>query len=154
MVHFSGHGGRGEGRRSAGARRDVSEPTSGDHGAMEANDAERHGLFFQGPDGQPQFVSAAAIQEAFAAAGSSVKLVVLNACYSEFLADALLPHVGCVVGVAGTIGDASARQFSVGFYGGLGQRRSVEQAFAQGRAAVRLDGLQDHAQPQLRVRAD
>ncbi|TMQ04047.1 MAG: NACHT domain-containing protein, partial [Deltaproteobacteria bacterium] len=154
VVHFSGHGGRGEDRRPVGARRDVSEPTSGDHGAMEAHDAERHGLFFQGPDGQPQFVSAAALKAAFAAAGSSVKLVVLNACYSEALAGALLPHVGCVVGVAGAIGDASARQFSVGFYGGLGQRRSVEEAFAQGRAAVRLDDLPDHDRPQLRVRAD
>ncbi|TMQ10649.1 MAG: hypothetical protein E6J91_25765, partial [Deltaproteobacteria bacterium] len=86
-------------------------------------------------------MSAAAIKAAFAAAGSSVKLVVLNACYSEALAGALLPHVGCVV-------------FSVGFYGGLGQRRSVEEAFAQGRAAVRLDDLPDHDRPQLRVRAD
>ena len=154
VVHFSGHGGRGEGRRPADARRDVGEPASGDHGATESRDADRHGLFFQGPNGQPQFVSAAAIKEAFAAAGSSVKLVVLNACYSELLADVLLPHVGCVVGVAGAIGDASARQFSVGFYGGLGQRRSVEQAFAQGRAAVRLDDLPDHDRPQLRVRAD
>jgi WD40 repeat protein len=154
VVHFSGHGGRVEGRRPTGARRDVSEPTPGDQGAMEAHDPERHGLFFQGPNGQPQFVSAAAIQVAFAAARSSVKLVVLNACYSELLADALLPHVGCVVGVAGAIGDASARQFSVGFYGALGQRVSVDQAFAQGRAAVRLDDLPDHDQPQLRVRAD
>jgi hypothetical protein len=45
----------------AGAQRDVSEPTSESHGAMEAHDAERNGLFFQGPDGQPQFVSAAAL---------------------------------------------------------------------------------------------
>src|SRR5882672_4661559 len=153
VVHFSGHGGRGDGQRATGARRDVGELTSGDH-AMEARDADRHGLFFQGPDGQPRFVSAAALQDAFAAAGASVKLVVLNACYSELLADALLPHVGCVVGVAGAIQDASARQFSVGFYGGLGQRRSVDQAFAQGRAAVHLDDLRDHDRPQLRVRAD
>ena len=97
VVHFSGHGGRGEDRRPNGARRDVSEPTSGNHGAGVARDAERHGLFFQGPDGQPRFVSAAALKDAFAAAGSSVKLVVLNACYSELLADALLPHVGFVV---------------------------------------------------------
>jgi tetratricopeptide (TPR) repeat protein len=153
VVHFSGHGGRGEDRRPVGARRDVGEPTSGDHGAMASHDAERHGLFFQGPNGQPQFVSAAAIGAAFAAAGSSVKLVVLNACYSELLADALLPHISCVVGVAGAIGDASARQFSVGFYGGLGQRRSVVQAFAEGRAAILLDDLPDHDRPQLRVRA-
>src|SRR5437868_14496861 len=48
VVHFSGHGGRDDDRRR-GARGDVAEPTSGDHGAMESHGAERHGLFFHGP---------------------------------------------------------------------------------------------------------
>jgi hypothetical protein len=49
VVHFSGHGGRGEGRRAAGVRRDVGELTSGDRGAIESHDADPHGLFFHGP---------------------------------------------------------------------------------------------------------
>jgi hypothetical protein len=61
----------------------------------------QHGLCFQGPDGRPQLVSAEALARVFGAAGSSVKLLVLNACYSEKQAQALLAHVGYVVGMNG-----------------------------------------------------
>src|SRR5262245_36855152 len=50
----------------------------------------RDGLFFQAPNGDARIVSPAAIAETFGAAGSSVKLVVLSACYSEAPAEALL----------------------------------------------------------------
>jgi hypothetical protein len=39
-----------------------------------------------------------ALDETFGAAGSSVKLVVLSACYSDVQAEALRSHVDCVVG--------------------------------------------------------
>src|SRR5262249_39013200 len=81
VVHFSGHGGR----CTAG-----SAPARG-------------GLRFAGPDGQTQVVSDEAIAEAFRAAGSSVKLVILNACYTEAQAEALLAHVDCVVGMGCSI---------------------------------------------------
>ena len=51
----------------------------------------------------------------FGAAGESVKLVVLNACYIDTQAEALLAHVGFVVGVRGSIRDDAARNFAVGF---------------------------------------
>jgi hypothetical protein len=95
VVHFSGHGSRGiAGARgsAAGPHRDVVEPGAVDGGPD-------HGLWFQGPDGQPQRVSTAALQDTFDAAGSSVKLVVLSACYSEPHAAALLGRVDCVVGM-------------------------------------------------------
>ena len=40
-----------------------------------------------------------------------------------------------------------------GFYGGLGERESVAAAYAQGRAAISLEGLPDHDRPRLEVRA-
>lgn len=79
----------------------------------------RAGLFFQSADGHAQLVSTAAIAETFGAAGASVKLVVLNACYSEAQAEARLAHVNCVVGMGGSIRDDAARSFAIGFYGGL-----------------------------------
>jgi hypothetical protein len=129
VVHFSGRGAPGTGGES------------------------QHGLFFQGPDGRPQLVSTEAIAQTFGAAGSSVKLVVLSACYSESQAGALLPHVGCVVGMSGSIRDDAARSFAIGFYGGLGERESVAAAYEQGCAALSLNGLRDLARPQLAVRA-
>lgn len=74
VVHFSGHGQRAAGPASAGA--------SGSHApgsAQPSNVNTAGGLYFQAADGRPQLVSASAIEQTFAAAGSSVRVVVLNA---------------------------------------------------------------------------
>jgi hypothetical protein len=150
VVHFSGHGtsnAADEHRPGPGPHRDLASEPSLDGGEP------RHGLYFQGPDGRPQRVSTEALEATFGAAGSSVKLVVLSACYSEVHARALLPYVGCVVGMSGSIRDDTARSFAIGFYGGLGERESVATAYKQGCAAIRLEGLPDGDRPQLAVRA-
>ena len=115
VVQFSGHGGhRATGAPPSSVRyRDVDAGLGPDGGG------ECPGLFFQGADGAACVVSATALRDTFGAAGSSVKLVVLNACYSEAAAEALLAHVDAVVGMAGSIRDAAARSFAIGFYGGL-----------------------------------
>jgi nucleoside phosphorylase len=149
VVHFSGHGNADLGRRAnedAAARDVVAAPAP-------LGGEPAHGLFFQGPDGQPQLVSTAALQDTFGAAGSSVKLVVLSACYSETQAAALLAHVDCVVGMRGSIRDAATRSFAIGFYGGLGERESVAAAYQQGCAAIRLEGQADSDRPQLKIRS-
>lgn len=120
IVHFSGQG--------AG-------------GATAVEEVHQDGLCFEGDDGHAQLISAEALRETFEAAGSSVKLIVLNACYSDVRAEALVGHVACVVGVAGPILDDSARYFAVGLYGGLGECESVATAFRQGLAAIRLKGI-------------
>jgi len=146
VVHFSGHGQRARGGSATTTRhRDVG-------GAELGDDGQQPGLVFQASDGRARLVSAAAIEQTFGAAGSSVKLVVLNACYSAQQAAALLAHVECVVGMAGSIRDDAARQFAVGFYGGLGEREPVAAAYRQGRAAMSLMGLGDGDLPQLSVR--
>jgi hypothetical protein len=99
-------------------------------------------------------VSSEALEQTFGAAGSSVQLIVLSACYSELHAQALLPHVGCVVGMSGAVTDDAARSFAIGFYGGLGERESVAAAYKQGCAAISLQGLPDRHLPQLVVRTD
>jgi hypothetical protein len=89
---------------------------------------DRGGLWFQAPGGGARVVSPAAIAETFRAAGGSVKLVVLSACYSEPSAEALLAHVDCVVGMTGVLHDGMARAFAIGFYGALGDQESVAAA--------------------------
>jgi WD40 repeat protein len=149
VVHFSGHGGRGklgELRPDEAQRRDVV----GEVSSLDV--AFQPGLFFQDTDGRPQLVSTGALEETFKAAGDSVQLVVLNACYSDPQAEALAAHVDCVVGIVGSILDDAARYFAVGFYGGLGERQSVAAAYKQGRAAIRLVGFEDTDRPKLKVR--
>ena len=159
VVHFSGHGGRvaagaGEHRPGQAPRRDVDAGSSGGGGGDGGGGGggQRYGLFFQGPGGGAQVVTPTAIAETFGAAGASVKLVVLNACYSEVQAEALLAHVDCVVGMNGSILDDAARSFAIGFYGGIGEREPIAAAYKQGKAAIGLDGMHDGERPQLKVR--
>jgi hypothetical protein len=112
----------------------------------------QNGLVFQTADGRAKIVSAEALGRAFIAAGSSVKLVVLSACYTETQAEILLAHVDCVVWMDGLIHHEAARSFAIGFYGGLGEREPVAAAHLQGRAAIDLEGLHDGDRPQLKVR--
>jgi hypothetical protein len=113
---------------------------------------DEDGLCFQAASGGAQLVSTDALEATFGAAGASVKLVVLNACYSERQAAARVAHVDCIVGMTGKIGDAAARSFAIGFYGGLAERESVAAAHQQGRAAISLEGLRDTELPRLKVR--
>src|SRR6185295_18446912 len=79
VVHFSGHGGEATStqRSTYAPRHDVASD-------YERQDGEsQQGVFLQGPDGGAHIVSGSAIAETFGSTGSSVKLVVLNACYSE-----------------------------------------------------------------------
>jgi hypothetical protein len=110
------------------------------------------GLYFQAPNGDTRIVSPAAIVETFGAAGGSVKLVVLSACYSDAPAEALLAYVDCVVGMGGALHDDMARAFAIGFYGALGEQESVAAAYLHGNAAISLEGLSDTERPQLKVR--
>ena len=161
VVHFTGHGqGAARAHRSGSApHRDIDVPllqgepgSAGVPGSAGAY-GSGGGLYFQGPDGHARLVSAEAIEQTFGAAGASVQIVVLSACYSDEQAESLLAHVDCVVGMRGAIRDAAARSFAIGFYGGLGEREPVDAAYRQGRAAISLEGLPDAERPQLRVRA-
>jgi len=142
VLHFSGHGSSAA-PPTGSARRDIV--------ASDAN-SELAGLFFHGSDGRAHRVSGEAIRDAFAFAGNTVRVAVLNACYTEPLAHALRQHIDCVIGTDGAILDDAARRFSIGFYCGLGAGASVAAAFEHGRVAVSLEGLPGEARPHLRVR--
>jgi hypothetical protein len=76
----------------------------------------------------------------------------LRTLTAEVHAEALRAHVDCVVGMSGSVVDDAARNFAIGFYGGLGEREAIAAAFRQGCAAISLEGLCDSDRPQLRVR--
>ncbi len=117
----------------------------------EANGIRPAGVYFQATDGRARLVSAKALADAFDAAGS-VKVVVLDACYSDEHAAAVAAYVDCVVGMEGETVDSVAMSFAIGLYGGLGEGESVAAAFKQGCAAIGLTGVGDPGQPHLRVR--
>jgi WD40 repeat protein len=145
IVHFSGHGARPAGTSDREQGRDVVAAA-----ALSGN--EPGGVVFDSPNGRSQLVTPEAIARTFGAVGAHVRLVVLNACYSAPITEALRGHVDYVVGMSGAIHDDAARSFAIGFYGGLGEHESVAEAFKQGRAAINLDGLHDADRPQLHTR--
>jgi len=145
VVQFSAHGG-GTADTGSKSNRDVV------NALVDPEAIPCYGLFFHGADGRARVVPAGALREVFSVAGHSVKLVIFNACYSEAAADAVLEHVDCAVGSSGSISDHAARAFAVGFYGGLGERASIEAAYRGGCAAIGLEGHPDGARPRLKVR--
>jgi len=93
----------------------------------------------------PKPVDAAAISSTLATAGESVRVVVLNACFSADLAASLTEHVDVAVGMDRPVGDDAARVFARAFYSALGYGMSVGRAFDQARAALMLDDFPEHA---------
>lgn len=121
VVHFSGHG----------------------------SDAEE--LVFQDNSGKTKLVSKEAIVQTLVASSSSIELVFFNSCYSASQAEAVVQHVPAAIGMNTEIGDDAARVFAAAFYSAIGFGKSVAKAFAQGKAALMLEGIPEELTPELFV---
>ncbi len=122
IVHFSGHG---------------SE--SGEIVLMDNNR-------------QAKPVSAEALKMLFTTLKDNIRVVVLNACYSETQAQAIAEVIDCVVGMSTSIGDEAAIFFAASFYRAIGFGRSIKDAFDQGKTAIMLEGISEVDTPQLLTR--
>jgi hypothetical protein len=82
---------------------------------------------------------------------STVDCVIVNACHSLVLAEAINKHIGYVIAMRCEIGDAAAITFSIGFYQGLAAGAPVPQAFKRGRAFLHAQavGKPEHDSPIL-----
>jgi len=82
----------------------------------------------------------------------NIECVLLNACYSEVQASALVAQIPHVIGMNQAIGDEAAIKFAMGFYDGLGFNRSYPQAFELGLSAIDLEDIPETATPVLKVK--
>jgi hypothetical protein len=130
IIHFSGHGG-----------------SSHDH--LKA--ARGTGIHLQ-DEHRAQYVSERALAQMITSAAPSTCVVVLNACFTDALAESLCNLVDCVVGMDGAISDAAARSFAMGFYRALGNRRSIGNAIAQAIATLAAKQLPGEHVPVCRTR--
>ncbi len=119
IVHFSGHG------TSAGQ------------------------LIFEDDAAGSRPISARALGNLFKLLHDNIKVVVLNACYTEVQAAAIAEHICCVVGMSGAISDDAAKKFSPAFYSALGFCRSVKTAFELACTAIDWEGLGEQDKPKL-----
>lgn len=108
------------------------------------------GLIFEDDQGDSQFVNAQALANLFELFADQVKCVVLNACYSEVQAAAIVEHIDAVIGMNQQIGNTAAIRFAEGFYRGLGAGKDVEFAYKLGRNSVELQGIPEEHIPVLR----
>jgi WD40 repeat protein len=109
IVHFCGHG-SGEG-----------------------------GLVLETDDGNEQFVENDELSRLFEIFSNDLECILLNACYSEVQATALIQHINYVIGMSQEIPDNAAIAFSVGFYDGIGAGKPVETAYKLGCSAIETD---------------
>jgi hypothetical protein len=119
LVHFSGHGSR------AGE------------------------LILVSDNGESKPVSPEGVKDLFVALKDNIRVVVFNACNTRTLAESVSEVIDCAIGMNGPIGDQSAIIFAASFYRALGFGRSVQEAFLQGRVALRIEGCAEHETPQL-----
>jgi hypothetical protein len=94
-------------------------------------------------------VFADAFSQVLSASPAPIRVVVLNACYSDSLAKTLLPRIPVLIGMRTQIGDPAALAFSCGFYGALASRLPVQKAFEQGCAEIAVRNLNEAETPVL-----
>lgn len=125
VVHFSGHGG----------------------GSI--------GIILHAQDqGAERLVGEDALVDLFRVLKDEIRVVVLNACYSEVQAQAIVQEIDFVVGMSDSVADDAASVFAAAFYRGLAFGRSVQTAFDLGINELRLVGLGDEDDiPKLLVRS-
>ena len=96
------------------------------------------GLVLQNKAGREQKVSTDALSNLFELFDRQVEGVLLNACYSEVQANAIVRHINYVVGMSQEIRDDAAIAFATGFYRALDWGKSIEESYKFGRNAIQI----------------
>jgi uncharacterized repeat protein (TIGR01451 family) len=124
IVHFAGHG-RGDGS-----------------------------LAVENDFGRASFVNPTGLANLLGGFTPSVRCVIVNACHSLALAEAMSEQIDYVVGMRSEILDSASVQFSVGFYQGLFAGKAIPDAFRQGRDLVQAEPMtnSEYKVPVLLVR--
>lgn len=98
---------------------------------------DNSGLFFENDRGEAKAVEKAALA-GLLGTQRNLKLVIMNACYSDNQAQAITDAAGYVIGTEGSLLDEDSIAFSREFYAALGHGRTFEDAFERAKAAVGL----------------
>ena len=97
------------------------------------------GLVLEDDDGKEHLVSGETLSRLFELFADKIECVLLNACYSEAQAKAIVQHINYVIGMNREILDEAAIAFAVGFYDGIGAGKSIEMAYKLGCNAIEME---------------
>lgn len=132
IVHFSGHG--------DSTKPDVKEAVSNGMGrpkTIKSNPEEESGIFLWDEDKRKsRFVNTVFLKRTFKSMVQRhdipIKVVIFNACHSSVQAEAVSKVVPYVVGTSWTVKDEAAIAFATGFYFGITEDMSIEDAVDNG----------------------
>jgi CHAT domain-containing protein len=119
VVHFSGHGTKGE------------------------------EIIVESEHGHQMPIERAALAELFGLLKDHIRVVVLNACYSRGQAEAIAEHIDCTIGMNDALPDDAAIEFAAAFYQAVGYGRSVKTAFDLGVSSLKMKGIPGASVPEL-----
>ena len=122
VLHFSGHG------------------------------STRSQLLLEDDDGNPVPVEKETLVNLVGIIAGNLRLVVLNACDTEPIAEALVEHVACAIGMREPIGNDAAIAFAAAFYQALGFDEPVATAFRLGCNELELRRIPEEGTPSLKVK--
>ncbi|PZO48735.1 MAG: hypothetical protein DCF15_17640 [Phormidesmis priestleyi] len=94
------------------------------------------GLVLEDDTGIARVVSNDVLTDFLQIFADRIECVLLNACYTESLAEQLSQHLNYVIGMNQAVYDDAAIAFSEGFYDAIGAGESYERAFTVGKNAV------------------
>lgn len=94
------------------------------------------GLVLENDTGTPEVVANDVLTDFLQIFADHIECVLLNACYTESLAEQLSQHLNYIIGMNQAVHDDAAIAFSEGFYDAIGAGEPYEQAFAVGKNAV------------------
>lgn len=109
------------------------------------------GLCLEDDAGYVQQVRTGPALAQFLALFPNIQCVVLNACYTDEVGDALVATAPCVVGMATAVTDHGAIDFATAFYDALGAGKLFADAFAVAERSLGLAGLLEAVQPVFRL---
>jgi CHAT domain-containing protein len=109
-------------------------------------------LLFEDDDGNAVHVEKDALVNLIGILPGNLRLVVLNACDTEPIAEALVQHVPCAIGMRAPIDNDAAVAFAASFYQALGFNESVATAFRLGCNELELRRIPEEGIPSLKVR--
>lgn len=122
VLHFSGHG------------------------------SETQGIVLEDQSGKMRLLDKQAFANLIRDLKDNLRIVVLNACYSEDQANYLKEIVDFTIGMGNAVGDKAAILFASHFYQGLAFGRSVKTALQLGKGQLDLSSIPEADKPKLLVR--
>ncbi|MBI4783954.1 MAG: CHAT domain-containing protein [Oscillatoriophycideae cyanobacterium NC_groundwater_1537_Pr4_S-0.65um_50_18] len=107
------------------------------------------GIVLDDGNGKAQLVATEALADHLSRF-PTVECVVLNSCYSDKQAEAIVQHIPYVIGMNSAIFDRAALKFAQGFYNALGADLTYEAAYQNGKDAIALENIPQSQIPILK----